>query len=182
MLLRPVNIVLFTPPISGVDSGSKPVVPSPVSPNVLHRLLLQCLLHGYDDVKSQYLINGFTVGFNIGCLEIPAQKDTKVSNMKSAFQFPHFIDDKLRKELALGRILVPFNVQPKDPTFRMSPLGVVPKTLPGEFRMIHNLSYPLASSVNDYIPVELTTVHYATIQNAISFVKSARSIVSKSIH
>ena len=43
--------------------------------------------------------------------------------------------------------------------------------------MIHNLSYPLGSSVNAYVPAQLTTVHYATIQNVISFVKSAPSIV-----
>ena len=69
-----------------------------------------------------------------------------------------------------------FKVQPKNPAFRVSPLGVVPKKLPGELR-IHNLSYPEESSVNDYVPAEVTTVHSAKIQHAISFVKPARSMV-----
>ena len=159
-------------PILGVGSGSKSVVPSPVSPKVLLEML-----NGYDNLKRTYLFNGFTVGFSIGCLGIPVQRDTKVVNMKSAFQFPYVIDDRLTKERALGRILGPFTMRPTNPVFRVSPLGVVPKKLPGEFRMIHNLSYPPGESVNNYIPAELTTVHYATIQNAISFVKSAQSIV-----
>ena len=43
--------------------------------------------------------------------------------------------------------------------------------------MIHNLSHPEGSSVNDYIPQELATVQYASIQNAISFIKNAETIV-----
>ena len=50
-------------PIHWVASGSKPVVPSPVSPKVL-----QDMLQGYDNLKGTYLFNGFTVGFNRGCL------------------------------------------------------------------------------------------------------------------
>ena len=44
--------------------------------------------------------------------------------------------------------------------------------------MIPNLSYPLGESVNDSIPAELTRVHYATIQNTISFIKSTQFIES----
>jgi len=76
--------------LNGVASDNKQVVPSPVSPNVL-----QCMLHGYGNVKTKYLVNGFTVWFNIGCLGIPVQTDIKVLNMKSAFQFPQVIDDTL---------------------------------------------------------------------------------------
>ena len=61
----------------------------------------------------------------------------------------------------------PFKVHPKDPAFRVPPLGMVPKKLPGEFPLIHNLSYPLGSSVNYYISAQLATVHYATVQIAI---------------
>ena len=61
--------------------------------------------------------------------------------------------------------------------YRISPLGVVPKKLPGEFRVIHNLSYPEGESVNDYIPQEFSTVQYATTQNSISFIKEADSVV-----
>ena len=80
--------------------------------------------------------------------------------MKSAFQFPHVMDDKLTKEQALGRIFGPLQYIQR---IRLSGCH----HLPGEFRKIHNLSYPLGSSVNNDIPSELTTVQYATIQNGI---------------
>ena len=47
----------------------------------------------------------------------------------------------------------------------------MPKKSPGEFRLIHHLSYPAGSSVNDGIPKELATVRYATIDDAIRLVK-----------
>jgi len=113
----------------------------------------------------------------LGCLGIPSQYEHSVVNMKSAFDLPHIIDAKLRKEKSLDRILGPFASPPTDPLFRVSPLGVVAKKLPGEYRMIHNLSYPAGTSVNDYIPAEFATVQYATVHDAISFITSANSIV-----
>ena len=148
------------------------VVPSPVSP-----AKLKLMLQGYDTIATSYLVTGFTVGFHLGCLGAPIQVARQVANMKSAFQLPHVIDAKLKKEKSLQRILGPFAIPPTNPAFRVSPLGVVAKKLPGEFRMIHNLSYPEGSSVNDYIPAEFATVQYATIQDAISFITSAHSIV-----
>ena len=43
--------------------------------------------------------------------------------------------------------------------------------------MIHNLSHLEGSSVNEYIPQELATVQYASIQNANLFIKDAKVIV-----
>ncbi|KAK3753065.1 hypothetical protein QZH41_005503 [Actinostola sp. cb2023] len=43
----------------------------------------------------------------------------------------------------------------------------VPKKTPSEFRLIHHLSYPEGSSVNDSIPYETSSVHYARISDAI---------------
>ena len=43
---------------------------------------------------------------------------------------------------------------------------------PGEFRLIHHLSYPRGSSVNDAIPREFASVNYATIDDAILAIKT----------
>ena len=51
-------------------------------------------------------------------------------------------------------------------------LGLVPKKTPGEFRLIHHLSFPRGLSVNDGIPEEHSTVSYATINDAICQIKS----------
>lgn len=49
--------------------------------------------------------------------------------------------EKLRKEVALGRMGGPFPAAPFDDLV-VSPLGVVPKKEPGKFRLIHHLSFP----------------------------------------
>lgn len=147
-------------------------MPSPVS-----SLILCQVLQGYDTCKSAYLVNGFRYGFQIGCLSIPAQACRLVTNLRSAFTFPQVIDAKIKKELSLNRILGPYSVLPDVPRFRISPLGVVEKKTPGEYRVIHHLSYPEGTSVNDFIPHEFSTVRYATVQDAIAFIKKSPTII-----
>ena len=56
----------------------------------------------------------------------------------------------------------------------ISPVGLVPKKSPGAFRLIHHLSHPQGSSVNAGIPPDLTTVHYASVADAIATTKRRR--------
>lgn len=122
-----------------------------------------------DKLAFDFLIKGFLHGFSIQYFgSVVAMRSP---NLKSALDNPASVNDKLSKELTAGRIVGPFDVPPFD-TFRTSPLGIVPKKSPGEFRLIHHLSYPAGSSVNDGIPKELATVRYATIDDAIRLVKS----------
>ena len=51
--------------------------------------------------------------------------------------------------------------------FRVSPLAVVPKHESGQFRIIHNLSFPAGSSLNDSIPKHMGSVSYARLDDAI---------------
>lgn len=44
-----------------------------------------------------------------------------------------------------------------------SPLGVVPKSEPGKFRVIHDLSFQKHNSVNLYIPEENSKVKYESL-------------------
>ena len=53
-----------------------------------------------------------------------------------------------------------------------SSLGIVPKKDPSEFRIIQQLSYPHGTSVNDNIPDVHSSVHYASISDAIAVLKS----------
>ena len=50
----------------------------------------------------------------------------------------------------------------------ISPVGLVPKKKPGEFRLIHHLSHPRDNSVNSGIPREFTSVSYHTVDQAIA--------------
>jgi hypothetical protein len=85
---------------------------------------------------------------------------------------PKAVDTKLNKELEAGRLAGPFILPPLK-YFRVSPLGLVPKKQPGDFRMIHHLSFPNGTSVNDGILDIETSVPYATVDDAIRIIKQA---------
>ena len=113
---------------------------------------------------------GFTEGFSIhfdGDLTEIVSK-----NLLSAIQQSAVVEAKLSKEIDAGRIAGPFQTPPF-PKFRVSSLGVVPKKVPGEFRLIHHLSYPKGLLVNDGILHEYSSVSYSNIEDAIRFIKKA---------
>ncbi|XP_078333005.1 uncharacterized protein LOC144625574 [Crassostrea virginica] len=62
-------------------------------------------------------------------------------------------------------------MSPPFPNIQVSPLGLVPKKAPGEFRLIHHLSFPEGDSINSNIPKEMTAVSYQSIDTAISLIK-----------
>ena len=43
--------------------------------------------------------------------------------------------------------------------------------------MIHHLSFPDGSSVNDFIPKEISSVQYASIHDAIDLIKDSPKLV-----
>jgi hypothetical protein len=69
-----------------------------------------------------------------------------------------------------GRVAGPF-LSPPFPTLRVSPISIIPKKTSNEFRMIHNLSFPLNNSDNDYIDKEYCTVKYSSIDNAVTMIQ-----------
>ena len=78
---------------------------------------------------------------------------------------------KIQKEVAERRVAGPF-VESPVPNLRISPLGVIPKKTPGEFHLIHHLSYPEGESVIDMIPQELCMVRYTSFDAAIHMVQA----------
>ena len=130
---------------------------------------LEIMLEGYDKVILDQLVQGFTVGFPI---HFEGEHSSyEANNLLSARQYPDAVDLKLQKEISANRIAGPFNVPPF-PDFRVSPLGVVPKKIPGEFRLIHHLSFPSGSSVNDGISPVDTSVQYARVDDAVRAIKA----------
>ena len=117
---------------------------------------------------SQYLINGFTYGF---VLNYQGPQRERISlNHQSARNNSVFLNKKLHQELDLGRIAGPFECPPL-PDFQSHPLGLVPKKSPGDFRIIHDLSYPKDDSINTYIPKEFSRVHYENLDNILLLVR-----------
>lgn len=56
--------------------------------------------------------------------------------------------------------------------FRLSPLGIVPKKKLNSFPLIHHLSFPCGSSLNDSIDKDLGLVCYSTCNQAVELVRS----------
>ena len=71
-------------------------------------------------------------------------------------------------ELENGRILGPYASVPTE-NMVISPLYVIPKSTPGKFRLIHNLSYPRGASVNDHINDDEKSVHYYSLTDVARF-------------
>ena len=56
------------------------------------------------------------------------------------------------------------------PHLALSPIGLVPKKILGEFRLIHHLSYPARKSVDGHIPDSAATVTYTNVGAAIDVI------------
>lgn len=142
-------------------------LPTPIDVDKLH-----AYLHGYDPTRSNFLLSIFRHGFIIpfdGLIPV----DTP-SNLASCRELPHIVQEKLHKELQLGRIAGPF-VEKPFAVFAISPIGLVPKKTPGKYRLIHHLSHPLGQSINSGIRKEFTSVAYHSVDHAIDIITSHRS-------
>ncbi|KAM3934865.1 uncharacterized protein RB166_002260 [Leptodactylus fuscus] len=116
------------------------------------------------------LFEGFTFGFFIPFVysDLPYFSD----NLKSARDLPDVLRAKIAKEVELGRIVGPFSSPPFH-NLRVSPLGVVPKKEAGKYRLIHHLSHPKGSSVNDGIPRSDVSVSYVSFDRAVALLRVA---------
>ena len=103
------------------------------------------------------------------------------TNLKSAKENIDILQANIEREIASGRIAGPFHTPPFG-NFRVSPLGLLPKRSgTNDFRVIHHLSHPAGSSVNDGIYDSNRTVNYQSIDNAVQIIlqDGRKSILSK---
>lgn len=115
-------------------------------------------------------MQGFSRGFSINFRG--NYISTCSVNSFSAYQQPDIVERYLEKEIGAGRIAGPFLYCPLE-DFCISPLGVVPKKVKGDFRIIQHLSYPRGSSINDGIQSEDTSVSYARVDHAVKLILSS---------
>ena len=122
-------------------------------------------LSTYPDQRLRtYLVEGIRRGFRIGYSYDAACRHAR-GNMKSAQDNPQVIRDYLATELHAGRIVGPFD--PKQyPYIHTSRFGVIPKSTPGKWRLIVDLSSPEGGSVNDGIRETWCSLTYVTVDNA----------------
>ena len=130
--------------------------------------MLEYLDNYPDKLAARKIYNGFKYGFPLH-YEGPLIS-FNAENLKSAKDNPSIVQEKIQKEIQSGRVEGPFSDPPFN-AFRVSPLGLVPKKEPGEYRMIHHLSYPKGNSVNDFIDQDLCSVQYTKFDAVIQMVQ-----------
>ena len=131
---------------------------------------LSLYLDSYNPEKASYLTKGFSEGFRIESEGLEGEC-LRVDNPRLPVHLRPVLQKKLQKELDAGRILGPFD-EPPFPNLRVSPIKVAPKKTPGEYRFIHNLSYPYdEEAVNTSIPRYKVSVQYSTVDDAIAHIK-----------
>ena len=121
-------------------------------------------------VVAEELANGFQFGFPLHYTGSRLPHESK--NLKTVDQHPDVVRQKIQQEIDLGRVGGPFSERPI-PTLRVSPLGLVEKKTPGDFRLIHHLSFPEGNSLNDYIDPDLCSVQYTSFDEAVHMVQDA---------
>ena len=130
-------------------------------------ILLKWLQH-YPKVKERdILAKGFSQGFKLGYRGPRCPRESEC--LKSASKNVSAAWNKVYKEISLGRIVGPFSTPPLA-TLQCSPIGVIPKRQPGEWRLITHLSFPHGESINDGIPEEICSVKYLSFDNAVDLV------------
>ena len=74
------------------------------------------------------------------------------------------------EETKLGRVAGPFEHMPFE-NLIVSPIGLVPKSSPGEYRLIFDLSYPDGFSINSGIAKEDSSVSYTRFDEVVHMVQ-----------
>ena len=137
---------------------------TPVRADVLQKFLEET---NYDTEKTQFLVNGFKDGFDLG-YQGAENVQQKSPNLKLTIGNKTELWNKVMKEVKEKRYAGPFDVIPFE-NFIQSPIGLVPKDNGKKTRLIFHLSYPRNTdkSVNINTPKELTSVKYKDLDEAI---------------
>ena len=117
-----------------------------------------------DQRFRQYIVNGiqegFRVGFDYRCQCWPSRR-----NIKSAMDNPQVIAQYVESECRAGRVVGPLSME-EFPFVHISRFGVIPKSAPGKWRLIVDMSSPEGGSVNDGIQETMCSLSYATVDDA----------------
>lgn len=132
--------------------------------------VIESLLLSYTDKSdAQFLLDGFRFGFRI-----PIDRSKPLPVVDKFSIVPSSSNDCVRmllqREFDAGRLDGPYEYPPFSP-FVVSPVHAVPKDS-GDFRLIHNLSYPLGDSINSRISDLDATVQYSSFDEALDMINS----------
>ena len=154
-----------------------PIVARPIAPQLAViktplkvRAWEQALAQHPDGEFARFVLRGIAGGFRIGFNYQSFSCKPARGNMKSATESADVVEEYLFTEQAAGRVvgpLAPENV----PFVQISPFGVIPKSEPGKWRLIVDLSSPEGKSVNDGICKELCSLSYVRVDDIVPVIQ-----------
>ena len=165
----------YTEDLQALERASEGVQPPPFL-HVKSPLILSAWEEGLasfpDRAFASLLTRGIAQGFRIG---VPTSFTGRLAprNLQSAYDHKEVVEDYLDREEFLGRIQ---RITPEEQSSlkrrQISPFGVIPKRhKPDKWRLIVNLSSPEGRSVNDAISEEQCSISYASLDDAIAFLR-----------
>ena len=126
----------------------------------------------YDTKETEFLLEGFTRGFDIGYRGTP-NRQSYAENIPITVGSTQELWDKVMKEVRAGRYAGPYKKIPYK-NFIQSPIGLVPKA-GNKTRLIFHLSFEFLNdkgenigSVNSCTPKEWCSVKYNDIDAAVA--------------
>ena len=139
----------------------------PVPSSSLHLAnWMQFILAHPDQMYASYVHTGLACGFRIGFDRHSVTLHSPVRNHPSARENRDQVRGYIEAERNAGRLVGPLQ-QPGLALLHTSPIGLVPKSEPNQWRMIVDLSFPGGHSVNDGISCELSSLSYASVDDAV---------------
>ena len=123
-------------------------------------------------------MKGLSEGFPIGFEASRCRLRSVARNHPSSLCNGAVVSSYIQKEVSLGRLVGPTSQD----GIHTSPIGLIPKARQlGKWRMIVDLSYPAGGSVNDGISRTLSSVRYASVDNAVEIIRSLgpRAVLTK---
>ena len=169
------HAVSYTQCTHATNRGLWPFRPLPtgVSTPVFVDRLSRCLAEFPDQDLANYILNGFTYGFDIGVQGTFTNNNTRPRNNLSARKFPAQVSEAVRKELDRGHTVGPFRSPPFQFT-HCSPIGSAPKP-DGTVRLVLDLSQPRGDAVNEHISKEEFACKYSSFDDAVDLVRALGS-------
>ena len=130
---------------------------------MLHNLLRNT---NYDEDETQFIVDGFTKGFDMG-YRGPMKRQDSSSNIPLKSRTKKDLWNKVMQEVKLRRVAGPFS-KILFKYFVQSPIGLIPKNN-GKHRLIFHLSYDFGEnkSINQCTPKELCSVKYNDLDVAV---------------
>ena len=112
----------------------------------------------------QYVCEGICNGFQIGFDYCKAHCRQGPGNMGSAKKREQVVEQYIGVECEARRLIGPLD-RTKFPQVHISPFGVIPKSEPGKWHLILDLSSPNSHSINDGVDKRVSSLSYVSIDD-----------------